>query len=212
MSLDSYDNLKQAVSDWLDRDSLEDQIQDFIDIAEARHAREIRFRQMLRNADLQISKSDRKVALPFDFLDHYFLRILAPNNLQGRRFLPGLDEVTVYELTRLSTNEKRRPCKYTIHEEIEFDSEADQDYDAELLYYVQLTPLSDANPTNALLDRAPDTYLYAALSASAPFLLNDERVPTWETLYVQARDGLNLASRKSRRGGPLVSKVAGVTP
>ncbi len=80
----------------------------------------------------------------------------------------------------------------------------------ELFYYAKLTPLDGTNTTNSLLTDAPDAYLYGALAASAPFLLNDERVQLWESLYTDVRDTLNGAEIESRHPGPLVSKVQNI--
>ena len=51
MALDSYTNLKAEIADWLDRDDLTARIDTFIDLTEAKLAREIRVRAMLRRAD-----------------------------------------------------------------------------------------------------------------------------------------------------------------
>lgn len=210
MSLEDYDGLKQSIEDHLD-DALSGQIDDFIDLAEARHKREIRIRDMLSKDPITISEGDRAIALPADFLDHKYFRILTTSG-SVRRYFPDLEQVANHVLTQRSVNAKRRPSVYAIHTEIEFDSESDKDYSAEHFYYVKLTPLSDTDQTNALLDLAPDVYLYAALLASAPFLINDERLATWEKLYVGARDSLNRSQWESKRGGPLISRVIGGIP
>lgn len=215
MAISTYNELQSGIGNWLERDDLTARIPEFIALAEARHKREVRIREMLTRADLSISDGDRYVDLPADFLDHKYLRIRVPNNMAvrgSRRYFPDLLELNVHEMTQQSTNDERRPCNYVIHEQIEFDSEADQDYDGELFYYVELDALSDTNATNALLTRAPDVYLYAALSESAPFLMHDERIQVWEAKYAAARDTLNRSQSESRRGGPLVSRVSGRTP
>lgn len=211
MSLDTYAGLKQSIADHLD-DDLVAYIDDFIDVAEARHKRDIRIREMLTSTDLTLSEDSRTVALPDDFLDFSYLRVQVPDANLGHRYFPDIQEVSTHELTSLSRAGSCRPYRFAVEDAIVFDAIADQDYTVEFFYYTELTALSDSNDSNALLARAPDTYLYAALSASAPFLMNDERVQLWETLYKNARDGLNLSSRGSRRGGPLFSRPAGVTP
>ncbi len=50
MPLDTYTNLKATIADTLARDDLTSQIDDFINLVEARHKREIRFRSMLHRA------------------------------------------------------------------------------------------------------------------------------------------------------------------
>jgi len=207
MALDTYVNLKMEIAGWLDRDDLSDYIDTFIDLAEARHAREIRVREMLTRETLAISTDDRYVALPADFLDLKYLRVQTPATTVGRRYFPDLDQCTIDRLTQMSVNEANRPSAYSVHEEIEFNCPADQDYTGEIFYYVQFDALSDSVASNDLLTKAPDAYLYGALAASAPFLMNDERVQLWESLYASARDGLNSAAIQNRHGGPLVAKL-----
>ena len=199
--LDTYANLKAAIGDFLDRDDLT-QVDDFIDMAEARHKREIIIREMLTRA--QATASGRYLALPSRFNKMRTLRLLT-------------SPVTVLtELNLDSMNRERdvsgKPTFYTIHEEIEFDTVPDDAYSVEMIYYANLLPLDESNPTNALLQRAPDTYLYGALVASAPLLVADERIQVWEMLYGAARDGLLLSDRQSRVGVSLVSRVVGAMP
>ena len=211
MALDTYAGLKQSIIDHLDRDDLSSFVDDFIDIAEARHKRDIRIREMLTLATLPILAGDRYIDLPTDFVELNYFRILNPDTSKDlRRYMPDLKQMSEYELTKISSNCDDRAKGYAIHEQIEFDAEADQAYTAEILYYVTQTALSDANTTNAILALAPEAYLYAALSASAPFLLNDERLTIWESLYGQARKDINASSRSSVRTGPQISKAKGV--
>jgi hypothetical protein len=68
--------------------------------------------------------------------------------------------------------------------------------DVELWYYKKLAALSSA--TNTLFTVNPDLYLYAALCASAPYLMADKRIGVWEGLYRQAKDSVNLAHEAGR--------------
>lgn len=205
--LNSYSALKTEIAGWLDRDDLVTEIDTFIDLAEARHARDIRLRETLTRANLAISDGDRYVDLPADFLDIKSLRLLIPNVAYGMRYYPNFHQVNVDQMTECSRNEAYTPSMFAIHEQIELDTEADQDYTAEIFYYTTVTPLSDSNTSNEILVKAPDAYLYGALSATAPFLMNDERVQVWETLYQGAIQGILADEIQNRKGGPLVSRV-----
>jgi hypothetical protein len=203
MALDSYANLKTAITNFLDRDDLSVYVDDFIDLAEARHKREILIREMIVRS--QATLTGRFLALPTRFLRMKTLRLLTTP-------VTVLTEVNLHEMNREREEGTGKPTFFTVHEEIEFDTTPDDAYTTELIYYCSFLPLDDTNTSNGLLVRAPDAYLYGALSASAPFLAMDERVPTWEGLYGTARDGLNFEDRAGRIGTPVASRVMGSTP
>lgn len=212
MPLDTYENLKLEIEAHLDRDDLTAQVDTFIDLAESRHRREVRIRQMLVRSALTVD--DRYVDLPADFLQAKLLRLLTDadgNDILGRGRL--LTEVTPFELTKVRVDTvQRRPCFFTIHSQLEFDADPDQAYGGELLYFQAPPALGDSVATNVILTEAPELYLYAALAAAEPFLAHDERLQTWAQLYADARDRLNEMAIKQQRAGPLVPRVSGGTP
>lgn len=201
MSLTTYDGLKQAISDHLDRDDLDAYVDDFIDIAEARHKREVRFREMLVRCPLTIV--NRYTDLPSGFLEGKVLRLLTNPPWK-------LEYVNVDVMTSNRREVSARPFCFTVNDQIEVDSIPDQPYNAEMVFFKTLTPLSDNNSTNKLLERAPDVYLYSSLAASAPFLMNDERIDLWNSLYANARDSLNELDAKPV--GPVITKLSGRVP
>ena len=211
MAIGTYTELQTAVANWLDRSDLTSRIPEFIQLGEARIKREVRTREMLVRDDLAVADTARYVSLPSDFLEAKYLRLKIPTVTTGRRYYADLTELSIHELSIRSVNDERTPQYFAVHEQLEFDSAADQAYTAEIYYYGAITALA-TTATNTLLTRAPDIYLYSALSEAAPFLLADERVPVWEHKYTTARDWLNKSQLASRRGGPLVSRVAGSTP
>lgn len=201
MSLDTYTNLKTAIEGWLDRNDLNDKIDDFIDIAEARHQREVRIRQMLVRQPLIVN--NRYVDVPTDFLEAKIIRILTDTAR-----VP-LTQVNIDELTRKSSVTDGFPYFFNVHAQIEFNRNPDQSYTGDIIFYTPQDALGDSNPSNDLLERAPDVYLYSALAASAPFLLEDERIQTWEGLYTSARDALNLLEKRAQQVGAPVATTAG---
>jgi len=203
MAITTYSELKTAITDHLDRDDLSSQVDNFIDLAEARFKREIRIREMIEREALTID--ERYESLPTGCLEIINLRLLTNP-------VTVLQELNIHEMNRVRSEGNGKPRRFSIHEQIEFDVTPDQSYSGEVIFYEELTALSDANTSNALLAKAPDAYLYASLLASAPFLLNDERIAIWGGLYKDAKDELNKQARGSRRVGPLISRVAGATP
>jgi hypothetical protein len=204
MSLDTYANLKAEIADWLDRDDLTARIDTFIDLAEAKHAREIRVRAMLRRATASTTTGTKFLALPAGYRGMKILRLLTDP-------VSVLEQVNETELT-LRLLPTGKPEFFNIHEEIEFNRVPDDEYEAEMIYYCKLVALSDDNTSNWILANAPDLYLYGALSAAEPFLDNDERLNTWRQLYNDAASAINLEDQRSRTSGTLIARTRGATP
>lgn len=61
----------------------------------------------------------------------------------------------------------------------------------EVLYYEQPAFLSDENQSNWLVEYAPDLILYASLLEAQPFLKNDGRIATWQSLYDRSKQALD---------------------
>jgi len=196
MALDTYDNLKTAIADHLDRSDLSSHIDDFIDIAEARHKDEIRMREMLTRTAITIDQ--RYEDLPEGFLAPLTLRILTTP-------LTNLTYVNQARMDEIRKESTGKPQWFTIHAQIEFDVAADSSYSGEMIYWKEFTALSDSNVSNDLLTRSPGCYLYGALAAAAPFLMHDERLPVWNTMYETCRNGVNASANKGRHAGPLIA-------
>ena len=201
MALDTYAGLKQSIKDHLDRDDLDTYVDDFITLAESRHKRDVRIREMIVRESVIII--NQYMDLPYNYLEAKTIRILTDP-------IVVLKSVNLHELNLRRRETKDIPLFYNIHNQIEFDRTPDQAYSGEIIYYKSLTPLDASNTTNSLLQKAPDVYLYSALAASAPFLLNDERIQIWENLYQSGKSAINGLDRKQI--GPLASSVSGPTP
>lgn len=67
-----------------------------------------------------------------------------------------------------------------------------------LRYYQQIPSLSDANPTNWLLLKSPDLYVYGTLLELEAFLMNDERIPLWKQAYDMIIQDMRIQSDEAR--------------
>lgn len=81
----------------------------------------------------------------------------------------------------------------------------------DLLYQVSIPPLSDAAPTNWLIEQAPDAYLFGSLCHAEAYIGHDERIQLWTQQREAAFAGIELADRKYRWGGPLQIRVDGIS-
>ena len=77
--------------------------------------------------------------------------------------------------------------------------------EVEIAYYEMPRLLDDANQTNWLTTYAPNLLLYASLLEAMPFLKNDERVATWQSMY--DRHAQALATEDSSKIQDRVSTV-----
>jgi hypothetical protein len=208
MPLDNYTNLKAEIANYLDRPDLSSEIDMFIDLAEVKHKRTVRIRELVKRAQASTSTGTRYLALPTGFLEMRTMRLIAP----VERMLRFVNE---HEMNRLISSASGVPEYFTVHEEIEFERASDSVYTAEMIYYAAVDPLSDdseAELTNAILTNHPDLYLYGALVEAEPFIDNDERVAMWKTKYDEVHEQIRDLERRRRVVGPLVSRPAGDTP
>lgn len=187
MALDTYSDLKASLANWLHRADLEALIPDFIRLAEIQMNADVTSRSMETKVVLTATAGDANLDLPGDVLDIRRLQVLGSFN----RVLIYRSADEVAQENPLSRSGV--PEVFMVHgSSLELAPIPDSNYSIELLYYQRIPALSDANPTNWLLTICPNAYLYGALLAAQPYLINDERIPMIQSLYRQAVDGLNL--------------------
>ena len=75
MALDSYSNLKTAVANYLNRTDLTSYLDDFIDLTEARHARELRLRPTIIITTTNATGGNNKIPLPSDYLQFVYVQL-----------------------------------------------------------------------------------------------------------------------------------------
>lgn len=67
-----------------------------------------------------------------------------------------------------------------------------QNYPWEINIYQMPALLDSTNQTNWLTNYAPNLLLYRALLEATPFLKDDERIPTWQAMYQEQLEDLDL--------------------
>lgn len=198
MSITNYSELKTAVAAWLHRADLDDRIPDFIQIGEGKLSRDLDSRRMDVKADLVTTPGDKALDLPADMLEMRRLQIVSDDYNTPLQYRTPDEIAADYPHNRTG-----RPVVFTvIGQRLELAPIPDAAYNLELNYIQRLPALSDSNPTNWLLSAWPSAYLYAALCAAQPFLINDERLPMFERLYndvVAGISGINWYSGSTMR-------------
>lgn len=186
MALATYADLKASLASWLHRADLTALIPDFIALAEVQLNADLTARSMEASTTLTATAGSATVNLPTDLLDIKRLQVLG-----------GFNRVLVYRSADEIAQDNPlgrsgMPEVFTVQgAKLELAPIPDSDYALELVYFQRIPALSDSNTSNWLLTICPNAYLYGALMAAQPYLINDERIPTIQSLYRQAVDGLN---------------------
>ena len=200
MAFTSYTDLKTTIANYLARSDLTDQIPDFITLAEARLARELRTRKMLVVARADTVAGVETLSLPATFLEMRDVHI----RTNPVRSLTYLSPNTFFATAR--TTDSGNPLNYTIlSSEIQFAPIPDSEYSVQMLYYVKPDVLSSTNPSNIFLVNYPDALLYASLGEAEPYLMNDARLQVWSALYDRAISTINVSDQNSEYGGQPMS-------
>ena len=84
-------------------------------------------------------------------------------------------------------------------------------YGLTMTYYGRIPPLSAADPTNWLLQKAPDVYLYGLVEEIAIWERDAGKAAAAQQLKMAALAGLGIADERARWGDAQMT-VGGVTP
>ena len=187
----SYDNLKTNIADYLARSDLTDKIPMFVSLAEKRLTRDLRLRQMLQQSTYSLT-SGFKVPTPTDFLEMKDIHIDANP-------VVNLNFKTVSQFYRLGNSSTTgQPINYTlVSDNFVLAPRPVSGATINMTYYKIPKVLSDTNPSNEYLEVCPDLLLYASLVESAPFLMDDERLVTWEQLYTRGLTSITKSDEQS---------------
>lgn len=196
MPLSTYSELQAAIGNFLNRDDLASAGADFIALAEADLRRDVRHHEMIKRTTIAVSS--RYTSLPDDWLETIRVEVTKygyPEPLQIVSWNEMVD-------ARSETVGQSLPCLFAhVGSTFEVCPTPSESIDAELTYYGDFDSLSGSTTTNWLLAAAPDAYLYGSLVQSAPWLSEDERLPTWLNRYQQAVNSLNTSSKRARHSG-----------
>ena len=190
----NYATLKSDILDWLRRDGepgMMAQLDGLIRLAEDRHKWGANGEPGIRVRDMtdryRATVTDKYFPLPAEFLEMRRLHLLANR----------AEPLILVSPQGLPDNGNDAPKYFAVTKELEFDTDAGGEM--EMIYYRAFTPLSDANPTNWLVENAYGCYLFGALSQASAYDINDERIPMWESKYQDAVNSVNMANERGRR-------------
>lgn len=196
MAFDTYANLQAEVIDWLHRPNLSAKVPSFIKLAEAAINRKLNISPKETTAALVTVPGSRFVVRPTDMG-------------QPLALWQDSDKLTATLVTSLDpdTDQRGAPTYWAVDgPNLALDRLADAAYPL-TFRYVQDTTLSDANPTNELLRRAPDLYLYGALAQAAPYMRDDARVGLWKSEFARLLQDVHAEYSRSKSVAALATEV-----
>lgn len=180
MPITTYTNLQTTIADWLNRADLDQQIPDFIALAESTLNDILRSSFMTTSSAVPITAG--KGTLPATALEIVYAQVAAT---------PGepMEQVTPSQLAmlrRARTRAAANPRFYAIigRDLLVTPSPAGA-LSVDLSYYQKIPALTTIAPTNWLLTEAPHVYLYTSLLHASPFLKDDARYVVFQNAVSQ---------------------------
>lgn len=200
MPFTNYAELKAATAGWLHRD-LAAQIPDFIVLAETGINRIAQVRSMENEVALTLATGARSIALPTGFETPLAVWL-------GTTHRHPLAPATPEELP--ISGSAGCPTYWCVDgAAIAFDCPSDTARTVTLRYRGGFR-LSDTAPTNALLTKHPDVYLYGTLLQAAPWIRDQAMLQTWQVFYDRAVKEVNATESRARAAAPLRTELAGL--
>lgn len=164
-----YDTLKASMGQWLNRSLLDDQLNEFVQLAEAD------FRRTLELISDEVSETLTVTGGVTSF----------PTDFNGIRSLSVDNNVPLTEITPAQADNYVNLTGKTrffmvVANEISFIPSFDGD--ATIVYHRKLQSLSDVNTSNELLISNPDVYLAGCMMQAQAFMRDDQDALKWKQI------------------------------
>ncbi|REJ67615.1 MAG: hypothetical protein DWQ28_06460 [Proteobacteria bacterium] len=195
MAISTYSELKTAIANFLARDDMTSVIPDFIQLAEARMSRELETRSQEKRSQATLTVGDEYIALPSDLRE---VREVKLNTTP-------VTVLTYYSPTSLdqtfSSGGNGKPQGFSIvGVEMKLRPKPDSAYTAEIIYIGGVPALSDSTPSNNILLRSPDAYLYGSLAEAYSYLLDEVRAAQYMQRFSVALEEIKVDEQRAHYG------------
>ncbi|MDX3929100.1 MAG: hypothetical protein QHC90_25280 [Shinella sp.] len=199
MTISDYASLLVDAGEYSGRDDVAHLFPRFVGLAEAKFNRALRVGDMEVIGTIALTEGDAD--LPDDFLEAR--EVLSACGRQLRAW-------SVQSLSDRFGPYGGPPAGYAIvGKRIMARPKASENIT--VIYYGKIPPLTPQSPTNWLLEKAPDVYLYGLVEEIAIWEREPAKVQAAQSLRVQAMQGLALLDERMRWGNSRVT-VGGPTP
>ena len=191
----TYDEIKTKVAEYLNRTDLTSQMDMFIDLTESDINKVIKHQDLIKRANAVAetqytqlpSDWSRVINVELNTSDHTTLLQQSTESLDLKR--TSIDNVS------------GRPEYFAITDNaIELCPTPDTNYELQLTYYANIPELSSTNTTNVVSDKFPDVYIYGCCKHASVFLMEDERIGMFQTLFDKALEEVRLQQERASFG------------
>lgn len=187
--------LKASISERLDRTFSEDDLTDFIYLAERELERVLTV--PYREATAPLTISSQTTALPSGFKA---VRRIVINADPQWTLEPATPDVLTDNRNWASPG---RPQAYAIIAgELWVSPVPDGSYGATIVFERKITALSEASPSNWLLERHPDAYFYGALVQAADFIEDTKKIDRYRAAFDLTVQQINDEGNRYRYSTP----------
>lgn len=193
-----YTTLSSAVESYLDRSDLSTFTPNFIESAERLVYRAVRHRGL--ETEFTATTSSGAVALSglTNFRNIKWIRTSAT----GGQFLEPMSVEALYRAYPDRTVTATFPKFYARDgANLIFGPAAAESVALDGVYYKLLPVLSASNTTNWFTTNAPEVLLYGALMQAEPFMVGDQRVPVWASLFKAHFEAIQDEGKLENRTG-----------
>jgi len=193
----TFDSLKDDVRRYLERGStlaadpiVYEQIPRLINLAERRISTELKIEGLIDVVTTTFSAGISVYAKPDRWRDTISINVQLPSGSRKTIQTRGYEFLREYWPNSDESGEPEYYADYNYTHWL-LAPTPDVSYPAEIRYH-QLAPLlSDSVQTNWITQYVPQLLLYATLLEASPFLKNDERIATWQSMYDRAAAMVN---------------------
>lgn len=180
MAITTYSDLQQTIADWLNRADLDQQIPDFIQLAESTLNDVLRSSYMVSSTTVALSSG--RATLPTGALEIIYTQV----EDSPTQPLEQISPQQLVMLRRARTRAAASPRFYAvIGRELVVTPTPSEATSLDVDFYEQIPALGDSNTSNWLLDEAPHVYLYTSLLHATPFLMDDARYQVFNNAVSQ---------------------------
>lgn len=195
----TFDSLKSDVKRYLERGMslatdpiVFEQIPRLVNLAERRIALELKVQGFINVVTTTLAQGTSVYAKPDRWRDTVSINIGTGATNNARKPVYGRS----YEYVRSYWPDPAQEAEPLFYADYDFSNwlfapTPDADYPIEILYYELPPLLDDTIQTNWITEFAPQLLLYATLLEATPFLKNDERIQTWQSMYDRTAATIN---------------------